>query len=1017
MFVESPFLRVSLQGPFIFTIAPDLPFVDVLAAGLIAMSHGEAFRLARLTVFLPSRRACLALREAFLRAAFGQAMLLPRLVPVGGINEEAILFANIARDLSPAMPPLRRQLLLTRLILGGQGAATALSPAQAAQLAAALAQFLDEVQTERLAFDQLATLVPADYASHWQVTLHFLALLTQVWPSILEAERYMDPAVWHDQVMQGFVTAWRRQPPSDPVIIAGLAHANPVLTDLVTTVASLPGGAEGRGGYIVLPGLDRTLDDESWNTLNDTHPQAGLKTLLTALNIDRRDVTDWPVPQPLVPLPRPHCDRLRLVTEALRPAASTDRWQALVPLSPQALSGIDYFECSSLQEEAKVIALLLREVLEHEGQTAALVTPDRILARRVAAELERWDVLVDDSAGVPLAQTSPGVFLRLTAALIATAFAPLPLLETLKHPLAAAAHAPGNFRRLVRRLEIEVLRGLQPATGLTGLRAILEQANPTTSSTMCTLFDWLEVVSSPFTALMQGDSDEKHSLIAFVKAHIAFSEALATSTDQPGSDRLWQCEAGVVAAELVADLLEAADVFPRLLPRFYPALLETCMENYTVRPSSGCHPRLSIWGPLEARLQHPDLLILGELNEGTWPPALDADPWMSYPMRARFGLPPPERRIGLSAHDFVHAFCAPRVILTRSRRVEGTPTVPSRWLLRLDAVLRAAGLHEMAASSWKSAQSWLRWARGLDWPRAFVTPARPMPRPPLSARPKQLSVTEIGIWIQDPYAIYAKHVLRLRALLPLNASLDAADYGTLVHKALELCLKRWPATRVGPPLEEELLAIGRELFDTAMTRAGVQQAFWWPRFRRIAHWVALREQVRRQQKGMQGVQVFPEINGRLALTRSKWSAQFFLTAKADRIELLPDNRAVIIDYKTGSIPSQRKIAIGYEPQLPLEAAMVSAGAFPGISGRRNQPVKLLYWHLTGMNGGGEERPAGNDASALAAQAITGLQALVTLFEDRNTPYAACPHPSRYSHYQHLARTKEWAAGGDDGMGQ
>ncbi|KAF0115775.1 MAG: hypothetical protein FD149_1499 [Rhodospirillaceae bacterium] len=1007
--------------PTVWTIAPERPFVDTLAAGLRMKAGPEPLQLARMTVLLPNRRTCLALREAFLRT--GQPLLLPRLSPIGDADgEETLFFTESTIDLWPALPPVRRQLLLTRLILAGQK--KTLTPDQAARLAAALTRFLDAVQRERLGFDPLAALAPDDYAEHWQITLDFLTLLTNVWPSVLAAEKRLDPMVRRDRALQAVSALWQRQPPPGPVVVAGIIHADPAMTDLIRTVITMP---EEPGGCIVLPALDRILDAESWEVLEETHPQAGLKALLAALGVARHEVADWPAPAASAAWITGACaspDRLHLITEALRPAATTDRWQHLLPLAPQALVGVERIDCPTPREEAQVIALLLREALEYAGRTAALVTPDRTLARRVAIELERWGIEVDDSSGVPLAQTPPGIFLRLTAAMVTAAFAPLPLLEVLKHPLAAAGHAPEDFRPLARRLEARLLRGPRPASGIAGLWAALEALEPRGSppddavmargSPLADDDDdvpireflvWLEAAAAPFTALMQ---QEICSFTALIHAHMAFAEALATSAHQPGAHRLWQHDAGVVAADFVTDLLEGAEALPHIAPRFYSRLLQSFMEERTVRPSYGRHPRLFLWGPLEARLQQPDLLILGGLNEGTWPPTLETDPWMSRPMRVRFGLPPLERRIGLSAHDFMHAFCAPRVVLTRSERVEGTPTVPSRWLLRLEAVLHAAGLHEQAAL-WGNAGPWLAWARGMDWPQAFETPRRPAPRPPVAVRPSRLSVTEVETWMRDPYALYARHVLRLRALPPLDADPEAADYGTLVHKTLEIFLKTW-SHALPPDPEATLLAVGGEVFARVLDWPGVW-AFWWPRFTRIARWIVRREHERRQP----GTRILAEATGRMVLPRAAGLEPFRLTAKADRIEIRADGRLVLIDYKTGQVPSPKEIAAGYAPQLPLEAALARRGGFSGLPAGHTV-AELLYWRLSGTGPGGEEKSAGKDADRLAEEAFAGVRALIAAFDRPETPYEARPHPvlaPRYSDYQHLARIKEWAAGGPE----
>jgi ATP-dependent helicase/nuclease subunit B len=402
---------------------------------------------------------------------------------------------------------------------------------------------------------------------------------------------------------------------------------------------------------------------------------------------------------------------------------------------------------------------------------------------------------------------------------------------------------------------------------------------------------------------------------------------------------------------------------------------------------------------LEARLQHADRLILGGLNEGCWPPEPAADPWMSRPMRQSFGLPLPERRIGLAAHDFAQAFAAPEVVLTRAARVEGAPTVPSRWLLRLDAVWRAAGL----ATPWP-AQDWLAWQEARDRPLRSVKAAPPAPKPPRAARPRELSATAIETWMRDPYAIYARKILGLDALEPIDADPGAADYGSLVHGALDAFLKTHPNGPLPAKALDDLLALGRDSFAEALARPGLW-AFWWPRFERVAAWFVAHEAARRH--GL--LDSWSEIAGALEIAAP--GGPFRVTAKADRIDRLADGTLAIIDYKTGAPPSAKEVAAGFAPQLPIEALIARHGGFPGVSAA--DVGQLLYWRLSGSPPGGEERSAGEDARGLAERALAGLSDLIARFDDELTPYAARPHPEmapKYSDYLHLARVKEWSNG-------
>lgn len=967
----------------VFTLPPGLPFVESLAAFLLAEAGDDPLALAGIEVLLPTRRACRALSDAFLRLTGGRPLLLPRLTPLGGLESDEPDPAG-AVELPPALPALDRRLILTRLVLAmeaGRGGQTPL-PDQALRLATELARLLDEIGAERLDPAGLAALVPNEHAAHWQVTLDFFSILTRVWPQILAERDAIEPSDRLNRIVAARIATWTRTPPDHPVIAAGSTGSRPAIADLLAAVAALP------RGRVVLPGLDAEIDDASWAALDPGHPQYGFKQVLARIGIGRGAV------RPLLAAPDPRAGRVRLLAEALRPAATCEAWRDLAALPPETVAGVTRLDAPGPREEAGAIALMLREALEVEGRTAALVTPDRALARRVADELGRWGIRIDDSAGRPLGLTEPGAFLRLTARIAADDFAPVELLACLKHPLAAGGRAPAAFRALVRRLEIAVLHGPRPAPGTAGLRAALKDKDPALTG----LIDDLETLAGPFVTLLHA---AEATLADLARAHLDFAESLATADDLPGPARLWKGEIGEAAARFAADLVLAAPTLGSVAGRHYPALLEELMAGSVVRSAWETHPRLHIWGPLEARLQQADLLILGGLNEGTWPGAAEADPWMSRPMRAAFGLPPPERRIGLAAHDFAQGFAAPRVVLTRSCRVEGTPTVPSRWLTRLDAVMAACGL-----SFAEDASQWLDWHDRLDRPGAWVRPSPPAPRPPLAARPRHLSVTEIETWMRDPYAIYARRILDLKILDPIDADPSAAEYGTIVHEALERFLRAFP-DRLPPDPAAELIAIGRARFAEAEVSPAVA-AFWWPRFVAIAQWVAEREAARRPELAS----IHPEVKGALEIDAP--GGRFTLTAKADRIDCRKDGTLDLIDYKTGQPPTIREVAAGYAPQLPLEAAIARLGGFAGIAAA--DAARLLYWRLKGGEPGGEERAAGADPAALADEALDGLRALVAVFDDEATPYAARPHPEhapKYSNYLHLARVREWASGGEE----
>ncbi len=986
-----------MTGGPVFTIPPGAPFVDALACGLLSRFRDRDDPATPTRILLPTRRACRALTMAFLRQSGGAPLLLPRLSAIGDVDEDELTLeggvdvaADAVLDLPPPMAPLKRQLLLTKLVRASQ---PSMPVDQAARLAAALARLLDQVQTAGADFADLDKLAPNHLARHWQVTLDFLRIVIEYWPRILADEGRSDPADYRNRLLAAQIAAWRRAPPAAPVIAAGSTGSIPATADLLAAVAGLP------TGIVILPGLDTESDDATWEAIrgDPSHPQYGMAHVLDRLGIERAAVRPWPES----PAAASTAGRVSVLHAALRPAECADFTAA----RRLARDGADFarlrrIDAPGPDEEARVIALILRQTLEHPGKTAALVTPDRALARRVAAELRRWAINVDDSGGQPLANTIPGTFLRGITKAVAEKFAPVPLLAILKHPLTAAGLPRLELLGQVRRLEKALLRGPRPAPGLAGLRAACFEDG----SAFGKLIDRLEERFAPLLTVLESPGPTLDRLIT---AHVAVAEGLAATPTERGTDRVWHGDAGEALTAFIADIAASAPALGVIAGAAYADLLDALIAEQVVRPKQGGHPRLAIWGPLEARLQHADVMILGGLNEDVWPPAARANPWMSRPMMRQFGLALPERRIGLSAHDFAQACAAPEVWLTRAERRDGTPTTPSRWLLRLEAVL--------ADSSWQRenaavARQWLAWQEALDRPAGEATPIkRPEPRPPVEMRPRRLSVTEIETWMRDPYAVYARHILKLKALDELDADAGAAERGSFIHTALDRFVSRHPDALPTDPLAE-LLAIGEEALGP-LGRRPVVRTFWWPRFEKIAAWFIDQEQNRRQRLRTS----LAEISGETRFVGPE--GVFVLTAKADRIDLTKDGALEIIDYKTGALPKADDVNLGFAPQLPLEAVIAEDGGFPNVPGG---PVTALqYWKLAGDVQRNEIQPAGGKKSVpddLASAAREGMARLVAAYDDPLTPYPSRPRPAfapRYGDYTHLARVKEWSGGGEE----
>lgn len=975
----------------LYTVPPDTPFLPALAGGWLARG-GDPLELSRGVILLPTRRAARSLADAFLQANGGTPMLLPRITALGALDEAPLALSG-ALDLPPAVEPMRRLAHLSRLVLAMKGAGGAPRTADRAwQLARELAALMDEA--ERAGID-LARRLPdaADpaFARHWAQTLEFLHIVTEHWPAWLRENGVMNPAARQVALLDAQAAAWQADPPPDPVLIAGTTAGIPAVARLLRVVARLP------TGLVVLPQLDLAMDEDAWAALEPSHAQAGLARLLVDLDATRGDVRAWPG-NPAVPPAR-----FPLLSRALLPAPALRDWmdRASVPID-----GLSRLAAADQQQEAQAIALILRDALETPGARAALVTPDRMLAERVAAALLRFGIVADDSAGEPLADTPPAVFLRLLARAITEELAPVPLLALLKHPLAAAGMNPAACRDAARALETLCLRGPKPTPGIAGLRQAVERSAPATS--------FLVRLESCLAPALRFDSAMEIAPSEALAALIEAAERLAATDESHGATRLWAGEEGEALATRLSELRDAAGLLPDLRRGVLPGLLDAVLEGSVVRSRRALrgrggkeHPRVFIWGLLEARLQSVDLIVLGGLAETVWPPMAEPGPWLSRPMRQRVGLPAAEETVGQAAHDFLAACCAaPYVVLSCPARRDNAPSVPARWLTRLDMFL--AGRDQQLPTHPAAT-----WAEAADLPAGGPVPVKPpRPTPPVRLRPRQLSVTAIETWLRDPYAIHARYILKLPVLKPLEEATDAAEYGKLVHDGMRRFLDRhgaaWPADA-----QAEL----RRAMDQALAAAGLRkalQAWWAPRLERIADWVFKTETERRASRAPSAIKA--ECAGAMELSRP--GGTFRLTGRADRIERYADGSLAILDYKTGQPPSQKAVDAGLAPQLLLEAAMASRSAFgESLAGSASE---LVYWHLTGGSDPGKATrlfdKAPNAIPIAADDARDKLCDLIDDFDRPDKPYLSRPYPdqaARFADYEQLARVAEWSASGDD----
>jgi ATP-dependent helicase/nuclease subunit B len=1043
----------------VFSVPASAPFLRTVIAALVdgrlvngfeARAHPE--NLAQATLYLPTRRAGRMVREIFLDELGTEAVLLPRIVALGDIDEDELAFAEEPEpyggtallDIPPKLGELDRRLTLARLVASWAKSPVSAplvvgGPASTLALAGDLARLMDDMVTRGVGWDALNGLVPDQLDKYWQYSLEFLQIARQAWPAHLKEIEKIEPAARRDLLIDAEAKRLTAHA-GGPVIAAGSTGSMPATAKFLHVIASLAQGA------VVLPGLDTDLDDEAWQTIGgirdaqgkfttppaSNHPQYAMHALLHRFGIKRGDVEIRGKPAPQ--------GRDVLASEAMRPSNATAQWQRRLAEPEIAekislgMTNLAVIEAENSETEALAIAVAMREA-RHLDKSAALVTPDRALARRVIAALGRWNLAYDDSGGDALMDTPTGIFARLAAEAAARQLEPPTLLALLKHPLCRLGAAPGAFKQATEVLELALLRGTRPQAGSGGLaqdlaRFRLELKNlraGTTSSLHA---------SEPRTRLADKELDGAQRLIAHLQRALASLESLnrskpfdfaelaqrhrdaliELSRDEQGVAFVFEGPQGSALASAFDDLLgggKPSGLTVELTD--YPDVFQTAFADRMVRRPEGTNVHLKIYGPLEARLTQSDRVIIGGLVEGIWPPAPRIDPWLSRPMRHELGLDLPERRIGLSAHDFAQLLGAPEVILSHAAKVGGAPAVTARFLHRLEAV---AGRERWNAAK-AAGQQYVRFAGQLDNPDKVEPSAQPAPRPPRAVRPLKLSVTAIEDWLRDPYTIYAKHILRLNPLDPVDMPLSAADRGSAIHDALGEFTQTF-ATRLPDDPAGALRGIGQKYFAPLMERPEAR-ALWWPRFLRIAAWFSDWEIARRGNLAA----IEAEIKGEIPIPLDN-ARTFVLSARADRIERRRDGTFAILDYKTGQPPTGKQVRMGLSPQLTLEAAILREGGFDGIPAGASVS-DLVYVRLSGNNPPGEEKPlelkikpsdTPQPPDLAADYARQQLEILIGKFEDENEPYTSLNlsmWSNRYGSYDDLARIKEWSAAGGLGL--
>ncbi|MDG2004797.1 MAG: PD-(D/E)XK nuclease family protein [Novosphingobium sp.] len=981
------------SGPLVYSIAAHRGFADALVAGLIPRYSQGDLGLARLTLLLPSTRAVRTVTEAFVRLS-GTGMLLPRMVVAGDLDLDETLGALLdpmgaGSEIQPAADPTYRWLRLAhylREVDGDQAGKGAALLRRAFEIGRTMDRLLvEDIAPIDLTAERVVGIV-GELSRHWVDNTRSFLKVQQHWIAELTERGEVDAPARRNKLFEHAARRWRDEPPDDPIVAAGVTSASPALARLLRVVAELKNGA------VILPDLDLALDDDIWESLGTagvpevpegppfgrddavTHPQYHLKLLLNRMGIARSEVQQWHRAG-LSPAPP---ERSHAISNLFLPPTGSARWVSL-PANRRRLSGVRLMESANPGEEALAIAILIRQALEQPEKRIALVTPDRNLAGRVVALLGRWGIAADDTAGIALSQSAAGRVLLLLAELVAEDAAPVPLIALLSHPMAHGEGERAGWLESVRKFEL-ALRGPRPRPGLAPLRDLAARHK---------LSEWwteAEVLIAPLMEL-----GEEAPLAGMLDLLAAAGEGLC-------GERLWAEVDGRALSAFVEQLREASRTADtRLDAGELHAVLRDAMDRIAVRPPWGGHPRVALYGLLEARMSRADLVICGGLVEGVWPASPQPDSLLPPAVLRALGVPGADFRIGLAAHDLAAALGAPEVVLSYALRDVSAPVIPSRFVLRIRAMLgfRLARQHEEREA--------VQLARQIDDASLLAPYARPKPMPDAEQRKVAISVTGLDRLRSDPYQFYASVILGLRALDRIDAEPSPAWKGEAVHEILD----RWH--KEGDP-SGGLHDIAAQVLDE-MSAHPLMRSLWRPRLMAALDWIDA-EITQMQTEGERKV-LASEAWGDMQVKGVR------IHGRADRIDHIESGGLAIVDYKTGKPPSRSMVKRGFSLQLGLIGLIAQAGGFKNVAG---EPGEFEYWSLSKNDKRRQETGFGYVTAPFKTSRADGvvkeefLERTAEYLDDALTrwilgsdPFTARLNPDLavYNDYDQLMRLEEW----------
>lgn len=996
----------------IYNISPRYSFLDVLAKYIIETAKEQNLNIANDLILLPTRRSCRYIKDIFLKLNNNEASLLPTIRSLGDIDENGIAILDYENEglevgLPDAISSIERNLILSSMV---KIKMKDLSDEQTYSLAVDLAHLMDTVEMEELNFANLKNIVSDEYSEHWQETLEFLKIVTEEYPKVLTSYNRLNPIARKVKLIEKQIEFWKKYPHKGRIFAGGSTGSLVPIAKMLKTIANM------ENGFLILPGLDKTISDSDFEiltsdlTLNQNHPQYGLLKLIKGLNLKVSDIPELPLYEDYETSPQ---SREILSSYIMLSTQMGDSWEILrtsKKFNQDALEGVSEITFDDENEEVLGLAMLLRKSIEEKKKTL-LITPDRKIAKSVSNKLKKWNIVVDDSAGIPASDTITGNYYLLILKMIYDDFSPYSILAVLKHKYTHLGYSKKKLEEITKLFEIEVLRLYGNIKNLEDIEKILnlpssslakkfprynsKSPKQSPSPEVLNLIKKIKELTDNFSSLMK--SKEKYNLYDLLVKHIKLVESFVSSEESNTNNILYSSDLHEQFSLEVRNLLdslkqlkEKGDNIDLMTASAYFVFISNYFLSQSLRPTIGTDLNIAIMNSIEARLLPADLYIMAGLNEGTFPSITSDDPWMNRAMKASFGLPLPERKIGLSSHDFVEFFCKKNVIMTHSSKIDKKTTITSRWLSKLSAIKEICEIKTDDSLS-TEVKSWID-NFNIGNVKRYERPSPKLSKE-IRMKPVKFAATEIETFLKDPYEIYAKKFLSLYKQDDINVNNINIEFGNIIHKALDIFIKNNYQTT------EELLSLMERQISPTMSISQVD--FWLPRFKQIADWFV---KSYNENKNIIKKSIVEE-QGSFEFVKD-----FILEAKADRIDVLKDGTLSIMDYKTGSPPAIDKVKNSEAPQLLIETIIAENNGYKNLP--KNSKVSELKYIKLKKDDLGKETSINNicDIEEAVNKLKEDLEKIIKEFRNENTPFYSQPNESKklsFPNYEHLSRVKEW----------